>query len=862
MALNALGRIEVVFRFQDRSRPGVESAKKGVKSLATAAVASANTTRNAFVGAFPAIIALGVVRQIAQAVGAFVRPAAQLRDSMRRVAAFANLGTESFAEFKGELLEFAQAAGLEVGISTSKVVDAFVEMSKKGIPARDALASLVSVTRLARVGNIEVTESAEAAVKLFRVWGATSKDLTTKLDQLALVASKSSINFDELTGLIARSSGAVAVAEPRFAELLFVLAATRDTAASAALTATQVRRAYEFFAQRANRISGELDVAVREKAGGAFRDLSQIMFEIAERDLPNFSVEISKLTKILGTKSVKPIQALALAIRRSFKDKDGIAVSADVAREAFFKLRKEIDIAGIVVEELSTKQVKANLIIQMDRLRVATEQVRESFGVALLAPLLGAVDAFTDFFVITKRIIDAITDVTASNETVVQVFGAMLQVFGTVTAAATTFFGVLLFGRAVSVLFGAAIKFTTFSLFANSIAIKGMAADQLRAVASSTALGRGLLGVGASALTASRAVRLFSLTLGPLGIFAAVMSTLVIAFDLFGSDIDKLDKTVADAKNARDSAAARLFQAGDLAGAAFLRSAAEIKSIFKKPPTLIKESLIDQIPRLIARLRETDPTLGKQAGTRLESQAIIAAGAFKEFKAVGTSEDPDAIVGLIARTNLQQAAKEFAFILSASSDKQLQQAGKDFQQLATGLSAQGETQEAQARLLDEIRKNTEATAKKLGADLGLAGGRTGISREDRAAALAELGGSKAGRSAQARALGIDVRPGLGPFGEKEARGELFGATTGFDFFESIFKFAETNITAGRKRTTSKDPNVIAAQLIALNRLVEVTQKMERNARLGNPVKVTVDNLAGATGDATGKTGERNLDPEK
>ena len=111
MALNALGRLEVVFKFTDRSGAGTASAKRNMDKMATAAQVAGRRTRNAFLGAFPALLTLNIVRQVAGGITRAVEPATALNDSLRRLATFAGLSGDELESFSQRAVVASQRIG-------------------------------------------------------------------------------------------------------------------------------------------------------------------------------------------------------------------------------------------------------------------------------------------------------------------------------------------------------------------------------------------------------------------------------------------------------------------------------------------------------------------------------------------------------------------------------------------------------------------------------------------------------------------------------------------------------------------------------------------------------------------------------
>ena len=133
MALNSFGKLEVVFSFVDRSKPGTESAAENLKRVGRTAQVAGATTRNAFANAFPALATLSILRQVGHALVGMLRPAFEFESAMRRVAAFGDFGKESFKDFEQEIRSTATTLSVQFGQSAIDVADAFANLSKQGI---------------------------------------------------------------------------------------------------------------------------------------------------------------------------------------------------------------------------------------------------------------------------------------------------------------------------------------------------------------------------------------------------------------------------------------------------------------------------------------------------------------------------------------------------------------------------------------------------------------------------------------------------------------------------------------------------------------------------------------------------------
>lgn len=509
MALNRLGRLDVVFSFQDASGPGIASARRGIGQFEAAAVGAATRTRNAFMGAFPALLTLNLIRGATRAFLGFLKPAADFETSMRKVATFANLGGQSFEEFEAVGKRTFQTISLITGKTAPDIAEAFTEMSKKGVDAQNALSSLNAVAKLSVVSNTSVTESAEVASTLFRVWGFQGKELEQRMNQLTIAAANSAINFDELGGLLTRSASGIFQAKPAFEDFLFLLSKTRDISASAAITGTQLRRAYEKFGESFDVIAGQLDVSTEDMQGN-LRDISNTLFEAVTQGTRS-SAEIQQIIrKEVGSRAAIPFTAIVGRIDQLMQRFGG---NIEQVREEFFKLREGTQQSEAEIQRLFNTLARDNPQVLLDQLNTAWQFMVQQIGTMLLPSigrfilqLRGMLIHIGNFF---KKVQEAKKEVIAfglSIDDIVDKVGPLFRIIGG---------GILILGgfQAMKALFKSVFNFLTKGLFDSMRATKALSGAQATnvgpanaAAAANNRLAASLGRVGTAGIAASRGV--------------------------------------------------------------------------------------------------------------------------------------------------------------------------------------------------------------------------------------------------------------------------------------------------------------------------------------------------------------------
>ena len=626
MALNAIGRLEIVFRFVDQSAPGTASAARNVKRLGDTAVATAGRTRTAFLGAFPAFLTLGVIRQMAHAFAGLLRPAIEFQDAMADMRAFARGTGGTVEEFGKQSMSTFVTISRASRTSLPEVIRGFTELSKKGLEADVALKSLGTAALLASVANTDLSKVTDAAFSLVSSFGLEADEVSHRLNQLAVAAAGSAIDFDELSDIVTRTTSGVVQAKPVFEDFAFVLAKTRDVSGAAAIAGTQVRRAYETFVAKREEIAAALGISTVDKATGRVLQLSDVMFKAAEEGR-NMADVVQTMGGIVGTRAVIPFAGLANAIEKAMRESGG---NVDLARQKFFALRDEIVNASDIIAEKARIQLRENLGQQLQLLQVDVGLLATAIGVSLTP-------ALSDLVLVADRVVRVFTSVFSGVSKINDAlgpFGALLgSVFGFLGKSVlilTSWIAVTAGARAAWMLFSGAMSFGLIPIRSLLVAMSGLTAANVasmgplqlvraaiggitgetqRSTAALLMQANALSVVGVSARGAavgvtafSRAARIAAIAFGGVGLIVSLLATILPWFVDFGDDITDLEKLQGATVSEQDSQISRLRAAGDEAGAKFLEAAARIEGVLKEKIEPFRPGTIEKLGGEFAKL--------------------------------------------------------------------------------------------------------------------------------------------------------------------------------------------------------------------------------------------------------------------
>lgn len=319
------------FSFRDMSRKGVDSAVNSMQKLGRAmhaVSASSAHTRDSMRDLSDSLAMLGRVAATAWTVGNMVKPVAAYSNSLREAIAYNQetiRNVERLNMIQRSMGYTFQDVAVMAGKSTDEVMGTFTELTKQGLNSREAFAALVPVAKLASVSGQTMVEAADLASKAINTMGVNSGQLNELFNMMSVAVNKTELGFEELTDIIGRSASAFAVARPNIEDYLFVMARARNTAESAAVTGTQVRRAYEMMADKNEDVSATLGIATMRSTeyGLKLRDMSDMMVEVAENSmrttggLAEFEKRTAALNSIVGTRAYKPIAGMVIHMRKS-----------------------------------------------------------------------------------------------------------------------------------------------------------------------------------------------------------------------------------------------------------------------------------------------------------------------------------------------------------------------------------------------------------------------------------------------------------------------------------------------------------------------------------------------------------------
>jgi TP901 family phage tail tape measure protein len=697
--------------------------------------------RSGFVGAFPAILALGVLRRAAAGLRTLVAPAIELEGALARLRAFGAPG-----EIAGGIDAFSESAvrasrtlGRTLGVSTPDLINALTELSKKGLEGQDALNALGTTATVATLSGQSVAETAEQAAVLFQVWNFEADELNFRMAQAFLTASKARLGFDEITDALTRSASGAALAKPQFEDFLFTLAATRNASQSASVAATQVRRSYEGLVINADKIARSFGVATTSVDGSTV-SLGELAFAIAETNASSQQIA-DTLTSTVGRRGFVPLVVLIDKAKKAIRDTGNDTAAA---RAEFFELRNEISNTTAVSEALSTRfraMAAGNLEFQFNRLRVSLEQVAEGLGPILLEPIRITTDGLLRIADAINEVIEAVQDI-AGVEALAPLISKITEATGALSVLGGIFgktIGIIIGGRAAFALLRLGLGQTTAAAIANVFSLKFLTkAKQQDTVATvqnnaTNATAAGIHATSATAATAQAGATLavaetttvagvaargaaggfkaLLLSFGPLGIAALLFSIVVDGLGLLGDTTEDLtDLVSADAIEGRLTAE-RLLEFGDVAGAAFLQAAETIRTTFEDPTPVVRAGLFSDLPDVLSRMQRLAPEFTAAIGPGFQTQMAGAQAGFEEFlRAMRAGEQIPIGLSQSIGNALTDMAVQASAVAGASDDEGLQRLAKEMRDTAAAITASSQSLDLQADSAERLGLVTTLSA--------------------------------------------------------------------------------------------------------------------------------------------------------
>lgn len=758
---------------QNDTEMGAASVKRSVTALEHVIGQSGKRMRNAYLAAFPALLTMGLARQIGGAIASTLAPAARVQDAMRRLEVFGTYTGQTFEQFAADTTRAARAVALETGMETGILLEGMNELSKQGLKAREALIGMAAAARIARLegGSDGLGKSIETTSKLVAAFNFTGDELEFRLNQLGVVANKTRLDYGELGEGMAKLSRGVAAANPHFEDMLFVLAKTRPLSTSIADAGDATRMLYQGVAANAAKVEAILGVRIGRDATGHFTNLSTAIFEARAKGPAAMTHIFEELTRVLGKKSVSALGALRIAADHAFESAGG---NAEKARKIFFELKNEMANAGDVIRENVADVMRDNLTPSWDRFVVSIKQVSERLGPALTDPLISLLRSMTEAALAAGRLADLFASATLSfKEGAPWIYGVVVGLSKFLTV------GVLVTGtiRTMSFLMASAGAFLTqgfrertaallgleatqaaslrathvYTLvtqknamahtvlsnalqrealaqaeltFATTQATKAKAADavasaqQARAAAAATAAGL----VGMSRLAVASRVVVGGLT-GWFGILLTFATMLVPLFMDFSSDMESLETKATQAGAANRAGMKSFGDANELAASGFILAAENLKKTFGEKPTVLKDTVFAKMPRIMDEMRRNlKPDAQKRFMPGIQSNVAEATRLWGEIQNIYKTTPPDKIplVSEQLRTQLIQQLEPLGFMteIIGTQSKFSEQLAGEIKTMGGSLATQGPTQERQAALLQEIANNTAIAINKTPVTIG------------------------------------------------------------------------------------------------------------------------------------------------
>jgi len=126
MSMNNLGFTATMV---NATGPGIASTNRSINRFARNSTAAATQVKRGWEGAFPALMALGVVRQLGRALGGLVKPSLEFNDVMRKMAFAADITDVKLQGLTGTAKTFFDEINKQ-GTASRKTYVCFDSLSK------------------------------------------------------------------------------------------------------------------------------------------------------------------------------------------------------------------------------------------------------------------------------------------------------------------------------------------------------------------------------------------------------------------------------------------------------------------------------------------------------------------------------------------------------------------------------------------------------------------------------------------------------------------------------------------------------------------------------------------------------------
>jgi TP901 family phage tail tape measure protein len=836
MALNALSRLEVVFRFVDQSAIGTASAQGNIAKVQTAAVKASDKMRGSFMSAFPAFTTLAVLGMVGRGIAGILKPSIELTDSLRKMEAVADFGAEGFKKLGGVAVEKLKAIGSVYGFFTQDLVDAFTEVSKKGIPGEAGIKAMLPVVKLARLESMELNDAAEIAVTLFKVWGYEGAELAKRMDQMAFVAQKNRLGFDELMDVITRSATGVAMAKPQFEDFLVVLGATRDISQSAAVAGTQVRRAYEALIVKADKLADVLGVPLKEEGIEGFRNLTDILWEVTaqSRSLTAAQDKMKGALETVGVRAGIPYIALMAQMDKLIKENNGDVAAA---RIEWNKYKESINGAEGALDKMVNAVMRDNLSFQLDRARVAASQLAQAIGPAFTESIGGFVRGVNDLIMGTSRLIDGLGRVKESLGMLGTVIAFPVKVAFWLTTRMIGLTMALALAKAATTLLAVAMNFTGATIVKRKAAWTAMNKDLITYtwLAKQVTLGnmqisKGFLVAGGAGGFFGRVMVLLNLHVPRLAVSIGLLAkslkvlwtslhwigwitlaimTILEFTNLFGTKVEDLNKMINENTEGAKTRVDMLRDAGDILGAEILAAATRLKELFAEDTPVLRERTVMQAEAMGERgIQLLTANQQEMLGPKIRTSMTTIQDTFLKLKDMATKKIP---------MEIMSQPETMAFIKAGYDIKLLKEIAK-----STGDARLGKFAEELESSYNALTAQAEANKQLLTEYVKEAGLKSVENKEQK-----EYQEREEQRAQRLK----EIKPALAPFEELTGFGKTVAMLTGMPPSVVKEKMAKGEASHAAEVTLTKKE---------ITRLITATEGMYR--RLGGVIKTTIDNI--------------------
>ena len=370
-------------------------------------------------------------------------------------------------------------AGIATQFSPDEAVEGLTSLATAGQTARQATETLIPVLDLAAgsLGQLGVSESAEAVVGTLNAYGIAARDAAGVTDKLLRITQLTNFQARDFEAGLSKAAATGAVFDQSLNDVLVTMGLIRNRNIDASSAATGFREATrrvgsDLGAQKALMSAG---IDIFDKSTGKMRSIVDIMLEFSKASSDLTDKERNKIiVQAFGARGLLAYNAVSKAAFTTQRDGREVTLKGAEAVEA---LRKEMEKSGGTAKEfrerlLDTFQGQKTLL--KGSLQTLAVVVGEAFSKVFKPVVSGIITVVNDAIYAWERLSPAVKSVIAKllvfASTFLAVLGAVMALKGAfamirigMAALGITFSGFLAtFGPILLLIGGAAVVFYGF----------------------------------------------------------------------------------------------------------------------------------------------------------------------------------------------------------------------------------------------------------------------------------------------------------------------------------------------------------------------------------------------------------------